>query len=94
MYIYLSLNYKTLNITEYYLFCRIDALYSGVAYEGWCPWDYAAGSIILNEAGGALSTVTGEKFDIYGDSIVAAANKKLADDLSGITSSHYLGAKK
>ncbi len=50
--------------------------------------------MILTEAGGALSTVTGEKFDIYGDSIVAAANNKLADDLSSITSTHYIGAKK
>ena len=79
----------------YYLFIlRVDALYSGVAGEGWCPWDYAAGSVILTEAGGALSTVAGGKFDIYGDSIVAAANKKLADDLSSITSRHYIGAKK
>ena len=30
---------------------RLDAVYAGVADEGWRPWDYCAGIVIANEAG-------------------------------------------
>ena len=36
---------------------RVDALYSGVAGEGWYPWDYAAGWLFLEEAGGVVTQV-------------------------------------
>ncbi len=35
------------------------------------PWDVAAGLIILSEAGGKVSTFTGQKFDIYQKDILA-----------------------
>lgn len=36
------------------------------------PWDLAAGCLIVNEAGGALSTVNGRTFHIREDSVVAS----------------------
>lgn len=36
------------------------------------PWDVAAGSLILTEAGGILSNCSGESFDLYGSQIVAS----------------------
>jgi fructose-1,6-bisphosphatase/inositol monophosphatase family enzyme len=48
--------------------------------EGWKPWDYAAGSLILTEAGGSLSDVHSAPFHIYADSIVAAASPELCHD--------------
>ncbi|CAM9518804.1 unnamed protein product, partial [Choristocarpus tenellus] len=36
---------------------RADALYAGVAGEGWKPWDYAAGWLIAEEAGATVLQV-------------------------------------
>lgn len=45
--------------------------YCGVAGEGWKIWDYAAASLVVEEAGGQLRNVRGGVFDIQGDSMVA-----------------------
>lgn len=37
---------------------RVDAAYAGVAGEGWQPWDYAAGWLFIEEAGGVVSQVS------------------------------------
>jgi len=34
------------------------------------PWDQAAGSLILSEAGGRITDFTGRKFSIYGDEVL------------------------
>lgn len=34
------------------------------------PWDQAAGSLILKEAGGKITDFKGRKFDIYGDEVL------------------------
>jgi myo-inositol-1(or 4)-monophosphatase len=34
------------------------------------PWDQAAGSLILREAGGRVTDFTGSEFDIYGDEVL------------------------
>lgn len=39
------------------------------------PWDMAAGIIIIREAGGLVTTFNGEKFDLYGDEILASNGK-------------------
>jgi len=39
------------------------------------PWDMAAGSLIVKEAGGKVTTLTGESFCIYGDEILATNGK-------------------
>jgi myo-inositol-1(or 4)-monophosphatase len=36
------------------------------------PWDVAAGSLIVSEAGGKVSTYSGEPFSIYGTEIAAS----------------------
>jgi len=47
---------------------RLDGFWE----EGLKPWDTAAGSIILSEAGGQLSTYEGKPYSPYSDSIVAS----------------------
>ena len=39
---------------------------------GLMPWDTAAGSIIVKEAGGKISTFSGDKFSIYGKECLAS----------------------
>lgn len=36
------------------------------------PWDVAAGSLILEEAGGRISGFEGEKFDVYGKELLSS----------------------
>ena len=62
---------------------RVEAVYAGVAGDGWKPWDYAAGSIIALEAGAVMSTLYGEDFDIYDKSMVCAANEAIARKIVG-----------
>jgi inositol-phosphate phosphatase / L-galactose 1-phosphate phosphatase len=65
-----------------YLACgRLDAAYAGVSGEGWKPWDYCAGSVILAEAGAYMCQCDGTPFDLYGSSVVAASCEALADEL-------------
>lgn len=65
---------------------RLDALYAGVAGESWCPWDYCAGWLIIEEAGGVLLTLdrSDRQFYMYSKSILAAASASLADELYAI----------
>ena len=37
-----------------------------------CPWDMAAGSVILHEAGGVVSTFSGATLSIYNEELVAS----------------------
>ena len=44
---------------------------SGVANEGWKVWDYCAGSLLVEEAGGVMSSLRGnEPFDLYGQVVI------------------------
>ena len=52
------------------------------------PWDVAAGSLILSEAGGKVSTYSGDTFSIYGSEIVAsngAIHNQMLDVLGRIS---------
>ncbi|CAM9722521.1 unnamed protein product [Ectocarpus sp. 6 AP-2014] len=60
---------------------RVDALYSGVAGEGWQPWDYAAGWLFIEEAGGVVKQVDGSPFHVFSKSVLSAASRELADEL-------------
>lgn len=52
---------------------RIDAVYCGVAGgDAWKIWDYAAASLIAEEAGAKLRTVRGDQFHIEADSMACA----------------------
>lgn len=48
---------------------------NGFWEEGLKPWDMAAGSLIVKEAGGSLSQFDGSLFDIYTPEIVANNGK-------------------
>lgn len=51
---------------------RVEGVYCGVAGEAWKIWDYAAGCVIVREAGGELRTVDGAEFEITAASMVCA----------------------
>lgn len=45
------------------------------------PWDVAAGLIILSEAGGKISNIQGEEFDMFNDKYIVATNGKIHNEL-------------
>ncbi|XP_076676521.1 uncharacterized protein LOC143373279 [Andrena cerasifolii] len=45
------------------------------------PWDVAAGVLIIREAGGAVIATNGGEFDVMAPKLVAAGNRRLADEL-------------
>lgn len=47
------------------------------------PWDVAAGSLIVHEAGGTISDFTGENFSIHDDEVIAS-NGKIHDQMLAI----------
>ncbi|CAM9512805.1 unnamed protein product, partial [Laminaria digitata] len=60
---------------------RVDAVYAGVAGEGWQPWDYAAGWLFIEEAGGVVTQVDGTPFHVLSKSVLGAASRELGDEL-------------
>ena len=44
------------------------------------PWDVAAGSLIVNEAGGMVTDLSGNRFDMHGDETLAS-NRKIHDQM-------------
>eukprot|EP00607_Mallomonas_marina_P010535 CAMPEP_0182418278 /NCGR_PEP_ID=MMETSP1167-20130531/2757_1 /TAXON_ID=2988 /ORGANISM="Mallomonas Sp, Strain CCMP3275" /LENGTH=274 /DNA_ID=CAMNT_0024592419 /DNA_START=234 /DNA_END=1055 /DNA_ORIENTATION=- len=65
-----------------YVACgRLDAVYAGVAGEGWSPWDYAAGSLMVTEAGGVMATVDGVPFSLHGKSVLATSSVALSKEI-------------
>ena len=40
------------------------------------PWDFAAGALIVEEAGGAVMTLEGEKIPCFEKTSVLATNKR------------------
>jgi fructose-1,6-bisphosphatase/inositol monophosphatase family enzyme len=63
---------------------RLDIVYSGLAGEGWKPWDYCAGLVVCLEAGCAMEALMnhtdGIEFDIYSTSVICATTKVLLDE--------------
>ncbi|KAK0180053.1 hypothetical protein PV327_005735 [Microctonus hyperodae] len=45
------------------------------------PWDVAAGTLIIREAGGTVIDTSGDKFNIMNPKVLAMGNKKLAPEL-------------
>lgn len=64
---------------------RLDAVYAGVAGEGWKPWDYCAGLIICQEAKCCVEAIEADSnngvFDLYSESIICATSKELVEEL-------------
>ncbi len=48
------------------------------------PWDFSAGAVILQEAGGKITTIKNEKINFYENSDVVATNGILHNDFCGI----------
>ncbi|GMH91036.1 hypothetical protein TrVE_jg5015 [Triparma verrucosa] len=68
---------------------RLDAVYCGVAGEGWREWDYAAASVILKMAGGKIANFKDDakadgSFNIFGQTMVCACNEKILTELKQI----------
>ena len=60
---------------------RMDAFFE----ENLKPWDTAAGMLLVTEAGGTISTFTGEPYSIFSDNI-AASNGLLHGDIVALLS--------
>jgi fructose-1,6-bisphosphatase/inositol monophosphatase family enzyme len=61
---------------------RLDVVYTGIAEEGWKPWDYCAGMVIAQEAGCTIQSLKGEnssRFDIYSNSMICGVNKTVVE---------------
>ena len=57
---------------------RLDAYYEGSSTSvGPKPWDVAAGSLIVAEAGGAVSDVSGAPFSLWNGRVLVAANNHI-----------------
>ncbi len=55
-------------------------------YEGYYemnlkPWDVSAGVLILNEAGGKITNISGEEYNLFTDKYIVASNGKIHDKL-------------
>ena len=48
---------------------------------GLSPWDVAAGTLIVREAGGMVTDFSGEEHDLYGSEGIVASNGKIHDEL-------------
>lgn len=61
---------------------RVAAVYTGVAGEGWRIWDYAAGGLIVAEAGGVVVGLGGGEWDwVGGGGGMVAAAPGVVDEL-------------
>ena len=59
---------------------RIDAFWSSSLK----PWDVAAGVLIAQEAGGAVTNLEGSKIDIMIPDILATSSRRIGQELTGI----------
>lgn len=58
--------------------CYVAAGFVDVYWEiGLCPWDLAAGWVIVKEAGGVVTDVDGSAFNLLSGRVLAASNKVL-----------------
>lgn len=56
---------------------RIDAFWSSSLH----PWDIAAGVLIVEEAGGSVTNLSGDAFDLFVPSVLAASTATLRQEL-------------
>eukprot|EP00970_Alexandrium_tamarense_P010209 scaffold2048_cov204-Alexandrium_tamarense.AAC.30 len=78
-----------------YVACgRMDVVYTGMAEEGWKPWDYCAGLVVAMEAGCNMSHLmirdekdandagalkSGYEFNLYSSSMICGVNEEVVD---------------
>lgn len=70
---------------------RLDVVYTGMAEEGWKPWDYCAAMVIAEESGCVIRSLKGDdfdengivlpgsKFDIYSKSMICGVNAQVVE---------------
>jgi len=74
---------------------RLDVVYTGMAEEGWKPWDYCAAMVIAEEAGCVIRSlkehngvkefdsngklIADRKFDIYSKSMICGINTAVVE---------------
>ncbi|GMI51400.1 hypothetical protein TeGR_g2749 [Tetraparma gracilis] len=65
---------------------RLDACYAGVGGEGWRAWDYAAGSLFVEEAGGKVGNWRGGGggFDLFADNMLCARDEGMYEVVRGV----------
>ncbi|CAA6799857.1 MAG: Inositol-1-monophosphatase (EC [uncultured Sulfurovum sp.] len=62
--------------------CMVAAGNYGGFYEiNLKPWDVSAGIIILTEAGGKVTNIDGEAFDMFEDKCIVASNRKIHGEI-------------
>ena len=59
---------------------RIDAFWSTSLH----PWDIAAGTLLVQEAGGIVTGIAGEAIDIFVPNLLAASSRSLQHDLTQV----------
>ncbi len=75
---------------------RLDVVYTGMAEEGWKPWDYCAAKVIAEEAGCVIRSlkehngvpefdsdnkvISGTSFDIYSKSMICGVNATVVEE--------------
>jgi fructose-1,6-bisphosphatase/inositol monophosphatase family enzyme len=63
---------------------RIDVVYTGIAGEGWKPWDYCAGTVIAQECNCTIQSIDQQDstipFNIYSKSMICAVNESLVSE--------------
>ncbi|MBS3787504.1 inositol monophosphatase, partial [Candidatus Bipolaricaulota bacterium] len=55
--------------------------YDGFWELGLGPWDVAAGSLIVEEAGGCVTDLSGEEYDMYDSEGIVATNGKIHSEM-------------
>lgn len=66
---------------------RLDVVYAGVANEGWKPWDYCAGVVVVLEAGCCIESIfekDAKDFDLYSKSVICAGNAHLLEEARSV----------
>ena len=71
------INQYATSTSTYFIPITIVLYNVGVAGEGWKPWDYAAGGLMITEAGGVMTDLTGKPFHLYDKSMIASASNTL-----------------
>mmetsp|Transcript_14432 Transcript_14432/g.22002 ORF Transcript_14432/g.22002 Transcript_14432/m.22002 type:complete len:336 (+) Transcript_14432:46-1053(+) len=60
---------------------RLDVVYTGLADEGWKPWDFCAGMVFVQEAGGVIEDLWQEgTFDLYKRDMICAVSQDLLNE--------------
>jgi len=69
--------------------CYVAAGIIDVYWEiGLKPWDLAAGSLIVKEAGGIVSDINGETFDLFSGRVLACNSEQLWREVIAILKTH------